>query len=948
MLRDYGLDEEILTSSFNDFCNGKEKLVWSLEGVVPTYKFYHILHQYLKKWPVTRSATKRNVGRFYLAIDHRLRYEGVRPDKIYRFIENISKNTEDVPVMYQKDKLISCSSTLEKSAAEMKDIESELAALKEELIDSRKQLRSVKVALKDVTNQAELFKKQRDCAHQKAREYKSKQQLLLEELADIQEDYCDLSKEVAAIEQELRTDLLGKKSHDETFTIETKEGRRYSPTIRKLYYNLLAKEVPASRVNDIIKTIVKCLIPSVSIGQLKLPKKACVSYMRKDELQIVSAAHKATVLCEHAASGVPFRLNTDGTTKDLKKVFGVGINDMVISVNELPDGTATTAIADVTRELEKLRRIANDLKIPNANSINWIIFTATSSDSAASQRKFNRLIEDCRINDEAVFGSANSATVDIIESFCSMHLAVNLRKVFLNGMLEESAFSSNDRYHPLDTFVHEFCKVFGCHGVPEYSCGVAFKDFLSVRVDESDESYYSDCATITMERQVGSRYFVTAVNALKIVYLREAAIEFLEYTGKNEGTKLEKEVYLKLTNDVQVLFARADALMFYHIYANLVELSKSNDLNKSVLDMNLHYLELKVFLELVENDPSILLQRTVIVFTSEEKLYNRHIPSKSLKMHKKLFKECSSSLFPLLKSGVIKMKEKLCLYAQSNLPGGVYWEPSDPQIKEILSQMKPSNDFCESLLGLNDYLSTALPNLHQVAKSNLIELKKNKSLKWFDDLPDNQQLSIIDLAIEKREAVKLDSKQRSEQIMSQRKEKMIKNHQRQEEIKRKMKIEQNKLSQIHLITSSKELQEAVKVIESREITATKKKQEMRSLLSNQIKIRKKLLKQDIDIKFSNSRRERPLSEVILELSCYIDEHIDDLPPFLSDPYMLVGRRISHKFETEEGTEVQWYNGIVLDYDTCSKTHTVVYDGEEDQYCFDLTMDIVNGDLTVVL
>ena len=73
-------------------------------------------------------------------------------------------------------------------------------------------------------------------------------------------------------------------------------------------------------------------------------------------------------------------------------------------------------------------------------------------------------------------------------------------------------------------------------------------------------------------------------------------------------------------NDVQVLFARAD------IYANLVELSKTNNLNKSVLDMNLHYLELKNFLELVENDPSILLQRTAIVFTSEEKIYNRHIP----------------------------------------------------------------------------------------------------------------------------------------------------------------------------------------------------------------------------------------------------------------------------------------------------------------------------------
>ena len=76
-------------------------------------------------------------------------------------------------------------------------------------------------------------------------------------------------------------------------------------------------------------------------------------------------------------------------------MFGIGINDVVISVNELPDGTATTAIADVTRELEKLGRIANDLKIPNANSINWTIFAATSSDSATSQKKFIRLIEYC-------------------------------------------------------------------------------------------------------------------------------------------------------------------------------------------------------------------------------------------------------------------------------------------------------------------------------------------------------------------------------------------------------------------------------------------------------------------------------------------------------------------------------------------------------------------------
>ena len=64
---------------------------------------------------------------------------------------------------------------------------------------------------------------------------------------------------------------------------------------------------------------------------------------------------------------------------------------MVLSVNELSDGTADTAIADISRELEKLRRTAHALRMPIANSI------------------------------------------DLIETFCSMHLAVNLRKAFLSA-----------------------------------------------------------------------------------------------------------------------------------------------------------------------------------------------------------------------------------------------------------------------------------------------------------------------------------------------------------------------------------------------------------------------------------------------------------------------------------------------------------------------------------
>ena len=349
-------------------------------------------------------------------------YKGARPDNIYRFIENTSKHPGDLSMSYRKDK--STMSThvvsMQQNSSEVETLNLKITALKKELQESC--MCSAQAALKDVTNQVHVLKKQRDCAREKVHHYKGVQESLLEDLAEIQEEYCDLSKEMAALEQELSsvTDKGDESSPDEHFAILTKCGRRYSPGIRKLYYTLLANEVPTSKITHVIKAIVGNINPSIDVEQLKLPSKACASYMRKDELKIVSAVHKATVLCQRAADEVGFKLNTDGTTKDLKKIGGVGINDMVISVNELPDGTAETAVADVSRELEKFRQIAHDLRIPNANSINWTLFVAVNSDSAATQKKLNRLIEECQISDEKLFDSANLATVDVIESFCSM------------------------------------------------------------------------------------------------------------------------------------------------------------------------------------------------------------------------------------------------------------------------------------------------------------------------------------------------------------------------------------------------------------------------------------------------------------------------------------------------------------------------------------------------
>ena len=45
--------------------------------------------------------------------------------------------------------------------------------------------------------------------------------------------------------------------------------------------------------------------------------------------------------------------------------------------------------------------------------------------------------------------------------------------------------------------------------------------------------------------------------------------------------------------------------------------------------------------------------------------------------------------------------------------------------------------------------------------------------------------------------------------------------------------------------------------------------------------------------------------------------------------------------------MKWYTGTVLEYDCHVKTHEILYDGEQDHCFFDLTMDLINGDLNII-
>ena len=481
-----------------------------------------------------------------------------------------------------------------------------------------------------------------------------------------------------------------------------------------------------------------------------------------------------------------------------------------------------------------------------------------------------------------------------------------------------------------------------------------FLSLMSVNGDTVDLcKYYQACKSVSFDRQVGSRYFVSASNAVKIYFLKEVALHFLRYTGKSEtGNKLETTVYRKLLDVTEITYLKADCLMFYHVYADMVMLSKSTKLNKSVLDMNTHYLELKLFLQEVEHYPETMLNKEYCVFRSEAELYGKnHKVNHRLKspfLFQELFVESehnSDTLLKFLSSGAAKTRDKLINYAKNQLPNGKYWEP-EQDIKTELSKLKPSNDLCESILGLNDYLTTALPNLHSISRSALVEVKKNKTIDWLNDLSSSKQTEVIDLAVKSKQTVYEEYK-KEEQRAKHRQQIMVRAHNRQQAMKQKAQSEIERLSQIHLVTSSQELYLALSKIDDQNISGSKKKGEKLSFLRTQVNVWKKVLGRNIfHIKFSHAGTPRPLNDIVKEISDYIDQNPCEYSPFIKNPGKLVGRQVNHRFELQNQS-FQWFTGTVLDYDAITKMHTVLYEGEDDNCYFNLIQDLLTGDLKLL-
>ena len=141
---------------------------------------------------------------------------------------------------------------------------------------------------------------------------------------------------------------------------------------------------------------------------------------------------------------------------------------------------------------------------------------------------------------------------------------------------------------------------------------------------------------MVLERQVGSRYYVTSCNAGRLYFLCKALIEFLkEQELIKDLNHLESTCLKKLHDSLLLTNLRLEGLMFDKVYPDLMTLVKSTDLSKTAVEMSTHYEELLNFFSTLITKPSKLLDCDMQVFTSESLLYGE-----SSKLNHRLRDKC--------------------------------------------------------------------------------------------------------------------------------------------------------------------------------------------------------------------------------------------------------------------------------------------------------------------
>ena len=620
------------------------------------------------------------------------------------------------------------------------------------------------------------------------------------------------------------------------------KSRQYTTETRECVYNLLSLNVPARNVSATIQ----CVLKLAKKRATRLPQKSTILDMNIERLTL--AQHQ---LSEELPNKEHTTLYTDETTKFGEKFAGYHASDKEDNMFVLGLRNISTKSADDT--LTGLKQILDDIneKSSQQNDITKkrILYniTSTMSDRAATEIKFNKMVEDLR--KEVLpelrphFTQLSNAEQEscgrLLKFGCGLHGLVHHAEAATKSLsaFEKVVFGPEKPpildmkfYKPTESgtfrLIRTTSNALGRGGDEKNGCYGEFKLYIQQFLRANG------IFSLPIEPYHGNRFNILFENSVAFFFLHEKIAEFL---AMNNNNNLLKSVLHDIGTPHYVAGTKALGLVCRFITSPLWKLLENRDIH--IFQMNTFYNELVAGIDTACNNIESFMK-------GEIRLFVGHTTVKADAMLIKL-------LEPYEHDDKVEMILQVLLPAlaavsrhlyKDHLPGGKFEVITD-EMKIKAQSAQKTNKFAESVFGFLDNLLRKSPNISTVASEACIMFVHNKTLDWLLGKEEDEKKEIIKKAISDKYRLKVLYKQREEEVRRRRLEAQERSRRQKEDAeKRKKETLESYTNAIMLYgfwQTEKQVDEMVEPLK----TAKEKK----SALKAQLNYRKHLLHQDKNV-----------------------------------------------------------------------------------------------------
>ena len=619
------------------------------------------------------------------------------------------------------------------------------------------------------------------------------------------------------------------------------EGRNcYTSDMQTCVYSLLQSNVPSSSIAPVISAVLKLAKRKTTI----LPSRTTVNCMNVQRLII---AHKQAE--EQFAKQKNTCLLSDETCKFGRKYQGMHAADedgniWVLGIREMATKSGQSVLGTLLEILSDIDYVSTKSNNETSKQI-LLNISCTMSDRAATQIKFNELLQDFR--KEVVTELYGNKWVELPEKeqyslyrlcnfFCGLHLLVHLAEAASAALIvhEKGVFGTDVPIHDKSflksnepgsaRLIRTASKAFARGGDDKNGIHQQFKSYINNFLQQHK------LRSLPLERFSGNRYNILFSSASNVFFLADQMNQYLEFGASNH---LLQAVKRDLKVPEYLAGCKALGLVSHLITIPLWSQIENTDI--SILEIAQYYKELVIYLENIDYNKFITGQ-SLLSFVHENKLNT----SKSYKALIRQF-EHDNSVIVILKIMLPSLQGVLKRLLSDHLEGGVWDSPSEDLMIKTRSTPK-HNKFSESIFGYLDRFLREKPNASLIAAEAYIAFCHNKTLAWLENKGEQKKAELTSYA--RREEPKYRSKFRDRIAaiqLEQRqiiKEKLI-------ELERKYQLKiQKKIVMTDDICVWGLWQTELEVDQSLNAIATKT--DKIKALSAQLKFRKNVLYQSID------------------------------------------------------------------------------------------------------